>query len=162
MKSINSYMYKHNCNVSNRTTRKQVFIKASSFGNEYQDYYHDRYTNEFKLNLDNLFNSRKIKPRVLMIPIKQHWPNVCKVSLSVNATDNQYCLDIITKEDRLCEDVVLDDSIDEVLIQLNKWQVGQYIINIIDMYINLMEFDKNRSVSIPLSIHTTRMIEFDT
>jgi hypothetical protein len=97
-----------------------------------------------------------------MIPIKQHWPNVCKVSLSVNATDNQYCLDIITKEDRLCEDVELDDSIDEVLIQLNKWQVGQYIINIIDMYINLMEFDKNRSVSIPLSIHTTRMIEFDT
>lgn len=140
-------------------------MKSSLYDGEYDRELH---MNEYKLQLNNVFQERIIKPKTLKTPIKKHWANACDVCLSLSLIDSQYYLDINTREDidkrmkdKIYNEKTFNDSIDDVLLQLNKWQVGQYTINVIDRYASLMELDKNKSVSIPLSIYISRLEEFE-
>jgi hypothetical protein len=148
-----------------RNKSKRLIMRNSLYDGEYDK---ELYMNEYKLELNKVFQERIIKPKVFKIPIKKNWSNACDVCLSLGLKDNQYYLDVNMREDiekevrdKTYNKTTFNDSIDEVLLQLNKWQVGQYTINVIDAYATLMEFDKNKSVSIPLSIYTTRLEEFD-
>lgn len=132
-----------------RNKSQRLIMKNSLYDDEYDRELHK---NEYKLECI-------IKPNTLKVPIKKHWSNVCDVCLSLGLKDNQYYLDINMREDvnkemkeTIYNERTFNDSIDEVLLQLNKWNIGQYTINIIDEYVALMDFDKNKSVSIPLSI----------
>ena len=162
--SLITKQFRRQVNI-NRNKSKSLIMKSSLYDGEHD---RDLYINAFKLGLNELFQERIIKPKTLKKPIMKNWTNACDVSLSLSLIDSQYYLDINTREDiekrmkdKIYNETTLNDSIDEVLFQLNKWQVGQYTINVINAYISLMEFDKNKSVSIPLSIYMSRIEEFD-
>lgn len=145
---------------------KRLTIKNAL--NEGGEYNRELYIKAYKTHLNNTFQEHIIKPIMFEIQIKENWCNVCDVSLSLGLKDNQYYLDINLREDiakekknEIYDETTLNESIAEVLFQLNKWRVGQYTINVISEYTTLMEFDKNKSVSIPLSIYASRLEEFD-
>lgn len=145
--SIITKQFHHQINIF-RNKSKKFIMKNSLYDGEYRELH----MNEYKLE-------HIIEPNTLKVPIKKHWSNACDVCLSLGLKDNQYYLDINMREDvnkemkeTIYNERTFNDSIDEVLLQLNKWNIGQYTINIIDEYVALMDFDKNKSVSIPLSI----------
>lgn len=148
-----------------------IFLKKKSKKLVMRSSLHDNkevYMNSFKVELDEVFQDRIIKSKIFKIPIKKNWSNVCDVCLSLGLKDNQYYLDINMREDvdkdmkdKIYNETTFNDSIDEVLFQLNKWHIGQYTMNVIDGYATLMEFDKNKSVSIPLCIYASRLEKFD-
>lgn len=165
--SIITKQFQRQTNILRSKSRefKRLTAKSSVYDGEYDKEF---YMNIFKTELNQVFQERIIKPKTFKIPIKKNWKNACDVCLSLGLQDNQYYLDINMREDvetemkdTIYNETVFNDSIDEVLLQLNKWQVGQYTINVIDAYATLMEFDKNKSVSIPLSIYGSRLEEFD-
>lgn len=141
--------------VSNRACR--VIVRSSMFEG---DYNRDSFIKKYKYNLNMSFQERIITPKTFTTLINKYWTNVGDVSLTVFLKDTQYHLDINMK-DKTYTDDALNESIDEVLFQLNKWQIGQYTINVIDAYGSLMDVDNTKCVSIPLSVYVSRIDEFD-
>lgn len=135
----------------------QLVVRSSMFEGEYN---RETYMKKYRSNLNKSFQECIITPKTFGVIIKKHWSNVGDVSLSVFLKDTQYHLDINMKDETYTEDT-FNESIDEVLFQLNKWQIGQYTINVIDAYGALMAVDKNKNVSIPLSVYVSRIDEFD-
>lgn len=158
---LSSTMLSHNLNrLSKRYSinkTKQLIVKCSMFEGEYS---RETYMKKYRSKLNKSFEECIITPKIFGVMIKKHWANVGDVSLSVFLKDTQYHLDINMKDETYTEDTY-NESIDEVLFQLNKWQIGQYTINVIDAYGTLMAVDKNKSVSIPLSVYVSRIDEFE-
>lgn len=136
---------------------KQLIVKSSMFEGEYN---RETYMKRYRTNLNKSFQECIVTPKTFGVMIKKHWSNVGDVSLTVFLKDTQYHLDINMKDETYTEDT-FNESIDEVLFQLNKWQIGQYTINVIDAYGRLMDTDKTKNVSIPLSVYISRIEEFD-
>jgi hypothetical protein len=136
---------------------KQLIVKSSMFEGEYN---RETYMKRYRSNLNKSFEECIITPKTFGLMIKKHWSNVGDVSLSVFLKDTQYHLDINMRDETYTEET-FNDSIDEVLFQLNKWQIGQYTVNVIDAYGTLIALDKNKNASIPLSVYVSRIDEFD-
>lgn len=140
-------------------------IRSSLFEGEFNQ---EAFLNKYKSNLSRSLQECIITPKVFKKTMNKYWINISDVSLSVFLKDNQYYLDINMREDvdeemkdEIYHKETFDNSIDEVLFQLNKWQIGQYAINAIDTFGLLMDVDKTKTVSIPLSIYVSRLEEFD-
>ena len=136
---------------------QRLIVKSSMYEGEEN---REKLMHDFKLNLSKSFQECIITPKTFTQIVQKHWTNVGDVSLTVFLKDTQYHLDINIKDDTHNDDT-LRESIDEVLYQLNAWQIGQYAINLIDAYGTLMDVDENKSVSIPLSVYVSRMDEFE-
>jgi hypothetical protein len=111
------------------------------------------------VRVKQVYQEPNVNAELLEITIKKNWPNVCDLCLSLALKDNQLYIDINMREDvekkmkdEIYNETTFNDSIEDVLFQLNTWQVAQYTINVIDTYAALMKLDKDKSVSIPLSI----------
>ena len=111
------------------------------------------------VRVKRVYQEPNVNAELLEITIKKNWPNVCDLCLSLALKDNQLYIDINMREDvekkmkdEIYNETTFNDSIEDVLFQLNTWQVAQYTINVIDTYAALMKLDKDKSVSIPLSI----------
>ncbi len=148
-----------------RSRSLKTVVKSSMHNNEYDK---EAFMSKYKSNLKKSLQENIITPKMLKKTINRYWINVSDVSLSVFLKDNQYHLDINMREDvddemknKVYNADTFDDSIDEVLFQLNKWQIGQFTINTIDTYGLLMDVDKSKTVSIPLSVYITRLEEFE-
>lgn len=148
-----------------RSRSVKTVVQSSMHDNEYNK---EAFMSKYKSNLKKSLQEKIITPKMLKKTINTYWINVSDVSLSVFLKDNQYHLDINMREDvddemknKVYNTDTFDESIDEVLFQLNKWQIGQFTINTIDTYGLLMDVDKSKTVSIPLSVYITRLEEFE-
>ena len=135
------------------------------YDNEYNQ---EELMRKYKSNLKKSMEESIITPKVLKKTINKYWIDVSDLSLSVFLKDNQYYLDINMRYDvdkdlknEIYNEDTYNKSINEVLFQLNEWQIGQFTINAIDTFGLLMDVDKTKTVSIPLSVYVSRIEEFN-
>lgn len=134
--------------------RNSRLVARSSFGNEYGNFYYDRYMSDYKTQLESCWKLKLIHPEMLKEAIKSTWPNANYVSL--NTQNAEVFLDISSKP--------LDESFEYYVIQttndMNLWNISHYVLEMLRTLTDGCDVNPDIAVSIPIGIPLNRLSEF--
>lgn len=119
----------------------------------------DQYLRLRAIELRDSLRSPLLHPSRLKESISMHWSLVQDVAIIQQ--DEQLVLNIVCVQDKNKVDhVALDTSIENVAHTLNALNLGQYVIQTINVWTQFMDVHETEGDVVPLSISEKRFVEF--
>lgn len=148
-----------------KPTRSRLVSKAHQDRKEQHHHKCDKFLHTSMLEIKETMRFKLLHPLKLKHALLQHWPNVQKVYISDDKGKvmlHVVCAGLSSHHDRTLQQRQreLDESVQHIAHILNELNLGEYILGVIDVWVQYMELDEIQGDVIPLSIESPRYCEF--